>query len=153
MDEGVVLARRNYGEADRILSLFCRKNGRQSFLAKGVRKPSSKKRGHIEVFSHIKFQASRSKGIDMITEVDTLENFKNIRLSLKRTSLAYYFMEAVGRSTREGEKHRELFDLINNYLQRLEKEKTLKKLKSDFIFSLLTTLGFWPRGKILQNPE
>lgn len=153
LDEGVVLARRNYGEADRILSVFCRRNGRLPFLAKGVRKPSSRKRGHIEVFSHIKFQASRSKGIDMITEVDTLENFKNIRLSLKRTSLAYYFMEAVGRSTREGERHPELFALIKDYLLRLEKENTLKKLKSDFIYSLLTTLGFWPRGKVLQNPE
>lgn len=153
LDEGVVLARRNYGEADRILSIFCRRNGRLSFLAKGVRKPLSKKRGHIEVFSHIKFQASRTKGIDLVTEVDTLENFKNIRLSLKRTSLAYYFMEAVGRSTREGERHPELFALIKDYLLRLEKENTLKKLKSDFIYSLLTTLGFWPRGKVLQNPE
>lgn len=153
MDEGIVLARRNYSEADRILSLFCRNNGRQSFMAKGVRKPSSKKRGHIEVFNHIKFQASRSKGIDMLTEVETLENYKKIRLSLKRTSLAYYFMEAVGRSTREGEEHHELFDLINHYLLRLEKENTLKQLKTDFIFSLLTTLGFWPRGKVLPNPE
>mgnify|MGYP001562571671 CR=1 FL=1 len=153
LDEGIVLARRNYSEADRILSVFCRKNGRQSFLAKGARKPSSRKRGHIEIFSHIKFQASRSRGIDMVTEVDTLENFKNIRLSLKRASLAYYFMEAVGRSTREGEGHQDLFDLIKDYLSRLEKENTLKQLKADFIYSLLTTLGFWPRGKVLQNPE
>ncbi len=153
LDEGVVLARRNYGEADRILSVFCRRNGRLSFLAKGVRKPLSRKRGHIEVFSHIEFQASRIKGIDLITEVDTLGNFNKIRLSLQRTSLAYYFMEAVGRSTREGEGHPELFALIKDYLLRLETEKTLKKLKSDFIYALLTTLGFWPRGKVLPNPE
>ena len=153
IDEGIVLARRNYSEADRILSVFCKKNGRLSFLVKGVRKPSSRKRGHIEVFSHIKFQAIRTKGIDMITEVDTLENFKNIRLSLKRTSLAYYFMEVAGRSTREGEEHYDLFNLIIDCLLRLEKENKLKQLKSDFICSLLVILGFWPKGRVLHNPE
>lgn len=153
IDEGVVLARRNYSEADRIISLFCKKNGRLSFLAKGVRKPSSKKRGHIEIFSYIKFQAIRTKGIDMITEVETLENFNKIRVSLKRASLAYYFMEVVGRSTREAEEHRDLFDLIKNNLLQLEKENKLKKLKSDFIYSLLVTLGFWPKGKVLNNPD
>ena len=152
LDEGIVLARRNYGEADRILSVLCKKNGRLSLLAKGVRKPSSKKRGHIEVFSHIKFQASRTKGIDLITEVDTIRNFKNIRRSLKRASLAYYFMEAIGRSTREGEGHTELFVMTNDYLLRLEKAIALRELKSDFISSLLVTLGFWPKGRILQNP-
>ena len=56
--EGIVLARRNYGEADRILVIYSKNFGRVSYMAKGVRRPKSRKRGHIEVFNYIKFQAN-----------------------------------------------------------------------------------------------
>ena len=152
-DEGIVLARRNYGEADRILSVFSKKNGRMSYLAKGVRRPSSKKRGHIEVFGHIIFQAVKTRGIDLITEVETVDGFQAIRKNLKKASLAYYFMEAVGRSTQEGEGKSELFKILSDYLEKLKEKKQLKALKRDFVYALITSLGFWPKGKPLVNPE
>jgi DNA repair protein RecO (recombination protein O) len=68
--EGIVLARRNYSEADRIISVFSKGWGRISLLAKSVRKPKSRKRPHIEVFSYITFQAVKGKGIDLVTEVE-----------------------------------------------------------------------------------
>lgn len=152
-DQGIVLARRNYGEADRILSVYTQKHGRVSFLAKGIRRLTSKKRGHLEVFGRISFQASRGRGLDLITEVETVENFETIRKNLNKVSLAYYFVEVIGRITREGESHSELFDLILEYLNRLKTQKELKSLRLDFILKLLTLLGFWPKGKILPNPD
>lgn len=152
-DEGIVLARRNYGEADRILSVYTKNHGRISYLAKGVRRPESRKRGHIEVFSQIRFQASRGKGLDLITEVETVENFSSIRKNLKKVSLAYYFIEVVGRITREGQSHPELYYLLLKYLNQLKSAKELKALRLDFILRLLTVLGFWPRGKALLDPD
>ena len=81
-EEGIVLARKNYGEADRIVSIYSQNHGRISSIAKGVRKLSSRKRGHLEVFSHIRFQAVNGKGLDLMTEVETVENFGEIRKSL-----------------------------------------------------------------------
>ncbi|KKU02477.1 MAG: repair protein RecO protein, partial [Candidatus Woesebacteria bacterium GW2011_GWE1_45_18] len=104
-DEGIVLTRRHYAEADRILSVYSKNHGRLSLIAKGVRRPTSKKRGHIEVFNQIKFQAVRGRGLDLMTEAEIIENFAEIRKSLKKVALAYYFMEVVGRTTHEGEKH------------------------------------------------
>lgn len=152
-DEGIVLARRNYGEADRILSVFTMSHGRISFIAKGVRRPQSRKRGHIEIFSHIKLQAVRGKGLDLITEAEVIGNFGEIRKNLKKVSLAYYFMEVIGRTTHENESHTEVFDLILDYLSKLENEFLLKKLRLNFILELLTCLGFWPKGKPLGNPD
>jgi DNA repair protein RecO (recombination protein O) len=152
-DEGIILARRNYGEADRILSVYTRNHGRISYLAKGIRRLTSKKRGHLEIFSQIRFQASHGKGLDLITEVETVENFNLIRKNLKKVSLAYYFVEVVGRITREGQSHPELFYLIKEYLNQLKIQKELKRLRLDFILKLLVTLGFWPRGKVLVDPD
>lgn len=152
-EEGIVLTRKNYGEADRILSLYSKGHGRISAIAKGVRRLASRKRGHIEVFSHIRFQAVNTKGLDLITEVETIENFSEIRKNLSKSSLAYYFMEVIGRTTHEGEAHPELFYLLTRYLNDLKIENKLRSLKNNFVTESLEVLGFWPTGKTLVAPE
>lgn len=151
--EGIILARRNFGEADRILVIFSKNFGRLSLLAKGIRRPKSRKRGHLEVFSLINFQAATGRSLDYLTEVEMIDDFKEIRASLNKVSLAYYFVEIVGRITHEGETNVDLFNLILGYLKKLKKTKKLKDLRMDFILNLLTTLGFWPEGKTLIDAD
>lgn len=125
--EGIVLARKQFGEADRILSVFTKSYGRISLIAKGIRRPKSRKRGHLEVFNQISFQAASGRGIDLITEAEIVDDFKEIRKSLKKISLAYYFAEVVGRITHENEKNEELYDFILEYFERLKSARQLKK--------------------------
>ena len=152
-DFGIVLTRRNFSEADRILSIYSKNHGRVSLLAKGVRKPQSRKRGHIEVFNLIRFQAVRGKGLDLITEAEISNNFPGVRKNLKKVALAYYFMEVIGRTTHEGEPHPELYRNILENLRKLVEESQLKRLRKQFVLEVLTILGFWPRGKILVDPD
>jgi DNA repair protein RecO (recombination protein O) len=151
--EGIVLARRNYGEADRILSLYTKDYGRVTLLAKGIRRPKSKKRGHLEIFSLVRFGANTGHGIDLITEAEVKDDYKDIRSNLSRISLAYYFMEVIGKTTHEQEKNEDLFDLILSSLDTLRTTNKLKEQRNEFILKLLTLLGFWPEGKIMNNPD
>jgi len=151
--EGIVLARRNYGEADRILVVYTKKLGKISLIAKGVRKPISKKRASLEIFSYIKFAAASGKNLDLITEVETIDSFILIRQDLRKTSLAYFFMEAVGRTSHEGGPNHEVFDLLLKNLIILKKASQLKNIRLKFILDLLTVLGFWPKGKKMENPD
>ena len=151
--EGIVLARRNFGEADRILVLYTKNFGKVSLLAKGIRRPKSRKRGHVEVFNNIKFQAVSGRGLDIITEAEVIEDFGEIRKSLKKISLAYYLMEVIGRITHGGEEKTEVYNLLLTSLQKLQTTKLLKKLRLDFIADLLITLGYWPVDKPLNYPD
>lgn len=47
----IILRRTNYGEADRILTIITPRHGRQSVLARSVRKEKSKLAGGIELFA------------------------------------------------------------------------------------------------------
>jgi len=153
VDEAIVLARRNFSEADRILSVFSKGHGRLSLLAKGVRRPSSRKRGHIEVFNRIKFQAVKGRGLDMMTEAEIIDSFEMVRKDLKKVALAYYFMEVIGRTIHEEEKNTELYGLLQDYLEKLKEEKKLLSLRKNFVYQVLTILGFWPKGKYLPDPD
>jgi DNA repair protein RecO (recombination protein O) len=151
--EGIVLGRRDFGEADRILVLYTKNFGRLSLIAKGVRRPKSKKRGHIEVFNQVRFQAISGHGIDLMTEAEVVDDFKEIRKSLKKVSLAYYFSEVIGRITHEQEPNIDLFDLIVRYFTNLKNATGLKKLREDFVGELLVLMGYWPREKKLTDPD
>ena len=153
--EGVVLARKNYGEADRILVIYSKSFGKIRLVAKGVRKPRSRKRGHIEVFSNLRFSVSGGKGLGIITEAETISGFQKIRTNLKKAALSYFLMEVVGRLTHDEEKNDRLFELLISYLKKVEnnQETSLKELRSDFIMEVLVLLGFWPLGKKMEDPD
>jgi len=151
--EGIVLARRDYGEADRILAVYSKLHGRVSLIAKGVRRLKSKKRGHIEVFNLINFQAIVGRGLDIMTEAEVINDMSEFKKNLKRVSLAYYFMEVIGKITHEGEANHEVYNLLFTSLDNLKTTRELKKLRLDFILKLLTVLGYWPKGKSLPNPD
>ena len=149
--KGVILATRSFSEADRLLVIFSRDYGKVTVIAKGVRKPKSKKGRNVEVFNVIKFAAARGKSLDILTEVEPLDAHKKVRNDLKKATVAYYFIETTGRITQDEEKTPELYDLLVDYLTRLESTKNLKKTRHDFIYDTLVLVGFWPKGKKMEN--
>ena len=151
--QAIVLARKNFSETDRILTLFSKGFGKQTFLAKAVRTVKSRKRGHLEVFNLISFSASRGKDLDLMTEAEIVNNFSWVRKNLKKAAVAYFLVDVVRRVTRDDEAHPEVFDLLTEYLQKLEKTTNLKSLRNDFTYHLLVLLGFWPKEKLLSDPD
>ncbi|OGM31239.1 DNA repair protein RecO [Candidatus Woesebacteria bacterium RIFCSPHIGHO2_01_FULL_44_10] len=152
-DEGIVLARRNYSEADRILVLYTKNCGKLSMIAKGVRKPSSRKRASIEMFSKINFQAATGRGLDILTETEILDSFDEIRSNLPKVSVAYFFCEVVGKITRDDERNASLYSLLIDYLGKLKTSLNLRTLRAEFTKDALVLSGFWPEGKPLDDPD
>ena len=48
----IILRRADFGEADRMVTIFTPDRGKLKLLAKGARKTNSRKAGHIELFMH-----------------------------------------------------------------------------------------------------
>ncbi len=152
--QGLVLKRSNYSETDKIITLLTKHKGKMTFIAKGVRRMKSKKRGHLEIFNLIDFSAQlRGGSLGYLTEVKTIRGFPKLRQDLKKMTLAYYFMEVVGRVSPPEEANEHLFGLVGTYLSRLEKTDKLKNLRANFINELLVLLGFWPKDKPMLDPD
>ncbi len=150
---GFVIQRKNYLEADRILTLFTKDFGKITVLARGVRKVTSRKRGGIEVFNKIKISVAKGKGFDILTEVEVVDSPNEIKSDLKRMSVGFYFCEVLQKITRDEEKHLELFSIVEEYFEKLKIESKLKKLRLEFAKEVLISLGFWPEGKEMINPD
>jgi DNA repair protein RecO (recombination protein O) len=151
--EGIVLTIREYGEADKILTIFTKDFGKVTYLAKGAKRLTSRKRGNLEVFNNIRFSGIKAHGMPILQEVDIIESFPGIRADLKRISLAYYLMEILYRVTNEGEKNNDLYNLTLSHLYQVERESLIKPVRLSFIEKSMTALGFWPKGKVIINHD
>ena len=91
--EAVVLRHSDWGEADRVLVLFTREQGKVRALAKGARKMLSRKAGHLEPFTHVKVLLALGKDFWIVTQAETLNAFLSIRSDLLRTAYAALVIE------------------------------------------------------------
>lgn len=72
-DEAIVLRTQKLGEADRIVTLLTRNNGRVRAVARGVRKTSSRIGARLEPFSHVDVQFYEGRNLDNISQVEIID--------------------------------------------------------------------------------
>jgi DNA repair protein RecO (recombination protein O) len=68
----VVLRTQKLGEADRIITLLTRGNGRVRAVAKGVRRTKSKFGARLEPFTHADLQIYAGRSLDVVQQVETI---------------------------------------------------------------------------------
>jgi DNA repair protein RecO (recombination protein O) len=144
--EAVVLRHANWGEADRMLTLYTREQGKLRAIAKGARKIRSRKAGHLEPFTHITLQLARSRDIAIVTQVETIDSYLPLRDDLTRTGYASYVMELLDRFTYEQEGgNPALFNLLVDTLARLCSTAEVWAVVRYYEMRLLDFLGFRPQ--------
>jgi DNA repair protein RecO (recombination protein O) len=97
--DAVVLRHSDYGEADRMLTLYTRQMGKARAIAKGARKMASRKAGHIEPFTHVKLQLAKGRDVLIVTQAETVDAYLSLRDDLVLTSHASYMLELLDRFT------------------------------------------------------
>jgi DNA repair protein RecO (recombination protein O) len=74
-DDGVVLRTQKLGEADRIVTLLCRQNGRVRAVAKGVRRTKSRFGARLEPFTHVDLMIHPGRSLDVITQAEAIRAY------------------------------------------------------------------------------
>ncbi|MBN1813528.1 MAG: DNA repair protein RecO [Anaerolineae bacterium] len=142
--EGIVVRRRNQGEADRVLTL-CTPLGKLDVVAKGARKVRSRKAGHIELFCRSNFVIARSRSSwDIVSQAETVEPHAALREDLLRGTHARYAVELFDRFFTEGEGGQAVFDLLDHVLTWLCSDDDLDLIARFHEQHLLGLAGFRP---------
>jgi len=150
--EAIVLKRSDIGEADRLLTLLTPERGKLRAIAKGARKPSSRKSGHVELFTRIALMLAQGKQLDIITQADTLDARQTLRANLDRIWYAYYLAELVDQFAEEENENLALFELLDHALGWLSDPATDPVLLARFFeLHLLTYVGYRPQLFVCEN--
>lgn len=142
--EAIIISHAEYGETDRLLTIFTRELGKLKALAKGVRKEHSRKAGHLEPFNCSTLILAKGTSFWIISQAETVLNFEAIKADLNLTALTAYCLELIDRFTRENEQYPELYRLLKDTLARLAKKNSPFNVICYFEIRLLELVGFRP---------
>ena len=152
----MVIRTQKLGEADRIITLFTREHGRVRAVAKGVRRTKSKFGARLEPGSLVDIQLYVGKTFDIVTQVESLENFgDDLAADYQKWTIASTLLEAAERFTaNEGEPALQQFLLLVGALKALAYESHDPSLILDaYLLRSLSIAGYAPSMTICSRCE
>lgn len=145
----LILRRRDVNDADRVLTVLTPGDGKLELIAKGVRKTTSRKAGHLELFTHAALLVAQGRTWDIITEAQTVESFRHLRENLEAIAVASYICELIDAFAETGDELRPIWDLALFTLRVLDEAAAQggppPNLLSWFDLHLLSLTGFQPQ--------
>ncbi len=122
--EAVVLKGFDYGEKDKILTLYTPDLGKVRAIAKGVRRATSRMGGHVDLFAHASVLLVHGRNMEIVTQGQARHTFPHLRESLSALTKACYVAELVDRFTEDGQANPELFRALVRALEHVDASGT-----------------------------
>jgi DNA repair protein RecO (recombination protein O) len=136
----LILKRSNIGEADRIVTLLTKEEGRIVAIAKGVRKIKSTKRASLEPGNITKVLLIKTKSMPILTQARLIDDTSKIRVNLAQIRQLTQLLEIIDTLFVEEEVEPHVYDLIIHIRKKIV-EGNKVNLKKNLI-TLIEWLGF-----------
>ena len=142
----LILKRRNMGEAGRLLTIFTPQHGKLSALARGVRKASSRKSGHVELLMHSDLLLSRGRSFYYVQQAEMIAAFPRLREDLTRHTYGLYIADLLDHFFvgEEEIQQAEFFAETLAALQALCEDDDAPLILRHYELRLLSVTGFQP---------
>src|SRR5215211_7185862 len=141
----IVINRLNLGEVDRILTLYTPASGKYRVIAKGIRRPQSRKAPHLELFSLSQVMLAKGRDLDDVTSAEALEPHWTLRTDLEAFGQASYLVELLNLFTEERQENRRAYDLLSRSLALLAQGADPYAVTRFYELALMTAVGFRPQ--------
>ena len=155
--EGIILGRRNFGEADKFITIFTKQFGKKLVLAKGIRRVTSRRAPYLELFSHVAIVLHQGKTFDILTEVNPIHTFTHIYQKLERIGFACVALELTEKLTAENQESYLIFAKLLTYLEELNDASATRKTTRERLLvykhELLEELGFIRNDQFLAEEQ
>ena len=145
---GIVFRKLPYSETSVIVDIFTLEHGLMSYIISGVRKAKARTSASLlEVMSVVDMLAYHSdkKKLHRIREIRPAYVYQSIPFEVRKGAILLFMAELCSKTIREPEENRDLFDIIFEFLKKLDQLKSgYNNLHLEFMISLADELGFGP---------
>ena len=140
--EGIILKSADWGDLDRLLTIYTRGFGKIQARAISARKKDSKLNGLLQNFTYSQFLLAKSKTIDIVTDLSVMNSYNHLHANLENLGYAFYFSELVDKLIPAPERDEDIWRLIARAFEVLnQKRNDLPKIKIAFEDKLVEFLG------------
>ena len=141
--QGIILAKKDFGEADRMYSIFTEKFGMINAVAQGVRYLKSKLRYNLGLFSCGNFALIVSKDLWRIVDVEEIVNSRKILQNPERLKIFSRIANFLTRMIKGEERDDFIWEEVQNFVYSLpDKNQGLEDLEINILARVLHNLGY-----------
>ncbi len=155
-----MLSRFDYSEADRILTLITPAGGKIKAIAKGIRKPTSRIGGSVEPFAELRLALAMGRTFDVITQVEVIHPWLNLRDDLVSFGTASYLAELANGTLEERHGAENVYLLLKRAYEILDAGMAAGRVARWYEVHLADELGVRPEvdrciecGRLLESGE
>ena len=143
--EGVILSRRDLGDADRVITVFTQQFGRRRLVARGSRRPASQFAPHIELFTRTSLVGVAGSNLDVLTQAKTIETYPRLRRDLAAFAAAGWSIELLDGLSVDSESMPDAYTALVAFLRLLNSSNNdPEPLITALALNLLDLHGYTP---------
>ncbi|MBW4562628.1 MAG: DNA repair protein RecO [Mojavia pulchra JT2-VF2] len=150
---GINLKTQVLGESDRIVTILTREFGLIRAVAPGARKHNSSLGGRSGMFVVNELLIAKGRSLDKITQAQTIKTYPGLAKNLGKLAASQYLAEVVLCQALSEQSQEELYELLNEHLNRLEvlpntKASSILANLAHGVFHLLAFAGLTPQVQV-----
>ncbi|PLR76993.1 DNA repair protein RecO [Bacillus sp. V3-13] len=142
--EGIVIKATDYGETNKIVTLYTREWGKVGVMARGAKKTNSRLSAITQLFTYGYFLIQKGSGLGNLQQGELVSSMRSIREDIFLTAYASYIVDLTDKSTDEKKPNPYLFELLYQTLQYMNEGYDLEILTNIYEMKMLGVLGLHP---------
>jgi DNA repair protein RecO (recombination protein O) len=143
--KGIVIRTTDYGESNKILTLYTADFGKIGLMARGARKPRSTLSGVSHVLFYGMCLFNRGRGLGSLYQAESIHTFRGIMADIRSTAYAALILELLDRLTEDNKPFPGLYRLLRDTLVKIDKGTDAAVLAAIFSIKLMRIAGIDPQ--------
>ncbi|OEH93707.1 DNA repair protein RecO [Bacillus solimangrovi] len=142
--EGIVIRTNDYGETNKVVTLYTRDLGKIAVMARGAKKPKSRLTSVTQLFTYGSYLVQKGNGMGAMQQGEIIQSFRSIREDIFKTAYAAYIAELTDKLTEEKRSNPFIFELLNQTLMYMHEGVDIDILLNIYQIKMLDVAGIPP---------
>jgi DNA repair protein RecO (recombination protein O) len=142
--EGIVLRAIDYGETNKIVTIFSRELGKISAVARGAKKPNSRLSSVSQPFTYGYFLVQIGSGLGTLQQGEIISSMRDIREDIFITAYASFVMELTDKAIEDKKSNPYLFELLYQTLHYMNEGVDPEVLAFIYQTKMMPVFGMYP---------
>ncbi|WP_010632210.1 DNA repair protein RecO [Sporolactobacillus vineae] len=143
--EGMIIRTTDYGETNKIITLYTEEFGKIGLMARGAKKPKSTLSSVCHVLFYGLCLFNKGRGLGTLYQAESNNSFRSIFSDLDKTAYAALIVELLDRLTEENQPSPALFRLLRETLLLIEKGTDASVMAAIFAVKMMRIAGIDPQ--------
>ncbi|MGJ7921406.1 DNA repair protein RecO [Neobacillus sp. LXY-4] len=143
--EGIVIRTTDYGETNKVVTLYTREWGKVGVMARGAKKTNSRLSAVTQLFTYGYFLIQKGNGLGSLQQGEMISSLRSIREDIFLTAYASYIVDLTDKATADEKRPNPfLFELLHQTLSLMNEGYDLAILTNIYEMKMLDLFGLHP---------